>query len=36
MPLSTSVFVPLKGSSVCEGNCEDLPLEVAIVYIERN
>lgn len=37
MPLSTSVFVPLKGSCVCEGKCEDLPLQVAIaLLIERN
>lgn len=37
MPLSTSVFVALKGSSVCDGNCEDLPLQVAIAFlIERN
>lgn len=32
MPLSTSVFVPLKDSSVCEGKCEDLSLQVAIAF----
>lgn len=41
MPLSTLVFVPLKGSSVCvcarEGKCEDLLLQVAIaLFLERN
>lgn len=35
--LSTSVSVPLKGSCMCEGKCEDLPLQVAIsLFIEIN